>query len=541
MRRRRGQSVNLLHGLHWYWDLDSNPASIVDQHKGLSLGKAGTVNVSATGAPDGGPCINCGAGAGKYHAADVAKPFPYESGFTVNIWVYNTALSSTGNWYINHRSVGTGAARYYQIAYLTGNDNFRMSIPDASDTSRGTIGSTLELNSWYMLTAVDYGTYTEVWANGVKIAENRTALGARYTGTAAFAIGGPAWPFNNGMHRGLLAMAGQWNRPLNQSEMKSLYNRGRGRRYRSLGQLEPLGRRKHFIIPSAIPAAKPTARTVRRVRGTPTTGLQHGPFVRNPKAPSPLFESDLDLAYAGTHPQTAYAIDGSGRNNNGVLTGYTNPNTEGWRYSETLGRWTNRFLHPDGTNSSEHIQIPAIALGVEFSIALWVKRVAQTGSEDTIVSNNVPNNPRILFRFQGNTTQALIDLTDNSGNRIFSDAFSHGVTPTDWNHVAVVLSAGGNLKTYWNGIVKSDNTNASMGAVNLTTVFEVGKDNRITSRSLRGSVADVMMHPFALDSTLIKWLVDRTNRLYVPRTSKQFYAPLTTGWKRPLPTFFRPV
>jgi hypothetical protein len=75
----------------------------------------------------------------------------------------------------------------------------------------------------------------------------------KMTGTAAFAIGGHAWAgIGAGLeHRGLLAMAGQWNRPLNQAEMLALYNSGRGRRYETLSREEPsMGRRRVYFVPS---------------------------------------------------------------------------------------------------------------------------------------------------------------------------------------------------------------------------------------------------------------------------------------------------
>jgi hypothetical protein len=268
VRRRRGESVSLLHGLQWYWDLDTNPASIVDQHSGLSLAKVGTVNASAAGGPDGGPCIDCGTEAGKYRTADVAKPFPYESGFTLNIWVYNTAFSSAGNWYINHRDTLTTDTRHFQMTRSNSLAAVGTNIWDASGTSRrANSPSDLSLDRWYMVTSVDYGTYCETWLDGVKVAENRTALGAHNTGTAAFGIGGIAWENIMGAttdHRGLLAMAGQWNRPLNGRELWALYNSGRGRRYATLNREEPsIGARRVFYLPTGW---KPWLRTRQRHR-----------------------------------------------------------------------------------------------------------------------------------------------------------------------------------------------------------------------------------------------------------------------------------
>jgi hypothetical protein len=88
-----------------------------------------------------------------------------------------------------------------------------------------------------MLTLRDTGTTTEIWRNGVLAATSSTALGARDTAAAIFAIGG-AWhstidaPTN---HRGQLAMAGVWNEPLDAADITRLYNGGNGLRYADLG------------------------------------------------------------------------------------------------------------------------------------------------------------------------------------------------------------------------------------------------------------------------------------------------------------------
>jgi hypothetical protein len=72
-RRAVSEMSTLLTDLVWYWDLSSADATITDQHSGLSLSRVGTTITESTGGPDGGPCINFGAAAGKYRNASVAK------------------------------------------------------------------------------------------------------------------------------------------------------------------------------------------------------------------------------------------------------------------------------------------------------------------------------------------------------------------------------------------------------------------------------------------------------------------------------------
>jgi len=230
----------LLTDLVWYWDLSSADATITDQHSGLSLSRVGTTTTESTGGPDGGPCINFGAAAGKYRNASVAKTVSYDDGYTVNIWVRSTGSSGTGNWVIAHRGNApfTAGDRYFQCivrsSFDSGSD-LTQSI-DASDAVRSAFISQEPLNTWQMLTLRDTGTSTELYRNGILLATNTTSLGARYTGNAPFMIGGEwnATVASGTNHRGQLAMAGVWNEPLSQAAMTALYNGGNGRRYANL-------------------------------------------------------------------------------------------------------------------------------------------------------------------------------------------------------------------------------------------------------------------------------------------------------------------
>jgi len=229
----------LLTDLVWYWDLSSADATITDQHSSLALSRVGTTTTESTGGPDGGPCINFGAAAGKYRNASVAKTVSYDDGYTVNIWVRSTADPPAGeyNLGISHRNAGSPL--YFQAwvrATFSGFSGDRGFTFDDSGAVRGPGVSSFALNSWQMLTLRDTGTTTELYRNGVLVATSATALGTRSTAAAAFGIGGSSW--NSTMsavdHRGQLAMAGVWNEPLSQAAITALYNGGNGRRYADL-------------------------------------------------------------------------------------------------------------------------------------------------------------------------------------------------------------------------------------------------------------------------------------------------------------------
>jgi hypothetical protein len=228
----------LLTDLQWYWDLSSADATITDQHSGLALTRVGTTTTESTGGPDGGPCINFGAAAGKYRNASVAKTVSYDDGYTVNLWVRSTGTSSLANFIFSHRNE---IAPFYSqifvrssISGLTGDVGFTL---DNAGAFRSPGVSQEALNTWQMLTLRDTGTTTELYRNGSLVATSSTVLGARSTAAAAFAIGGTSWELNPTTflnHQGQLAMAGVWNEPLSQAAITALYNGGNGRRYADL-------------------------------------------------------------------------------------------------------------------------------------------------------------------------------------------------------------------------------------------------------------------------------------------------------------------
>jgi hypothetical protein len=232
--------MSLLAPLQWYWDLSSAGASIVDQHSGLSLSKIGTTTTDSTGGPDGGPCIDFGAAAGKYRNASVAKTVSYDDGYTVNIWVRSTGTSTIANFVCVHRAdpPSLPGGRYFQItarAVATQTDRAN-TFPD-SGASRIAFDAQAAENVWQMLTLRDTGSTSELYRNGVLVSSSATVIGTRSTTAAPFVIGGDWDPtvVADASHRGQLAMAGVWNEPLSQANITRLYNGGMGRRYADLG------------------------------------------------------------------------------------------------------------------------------------------------------------------------------------------------------------------------------------------------------------------------------------------------------------------
>jgi hypothetical protein len=230
---------SLLTNLLNYWDLDSGDATMVDKRGSDNLTEGGNVLTNATGAPDGGACSNFGNAAGYYFRTSFARKAAYDKSFAVNIWVYSTATSNTGNWVINHR--GTDSADVYWQLMARRNlvpvdDRFQIYLTDSTQTI--ITDDAESLNVWQMLTAVKTPTSVSLYRNGSLVASDsyNNGIENNTTTTQPFAIGAASWALSNTgfRHRGLLFAAGIWAEALDQDKITALYNSGKGIRYNAL-------------------------------------------------------------------------------------------------------------------------------------------------------------------------------------------------------------------------------------------------------------------------------------------------------------------
>lgn len=233
--RFAASTPDLLTGLQWYWDLDTAGATENDLHNGLALTKSGTVTVSSGGGPDGGDCIDVGSAAGCYANASVARTIDTAAGFSVSIWAYSTADSSTGNWLISHRD-STVTTAHWQIAARRSTNIDNANTWEATGTVRLASASETSANAWHMFTLVDDATSLRLYVDGVLAGTDATSLGARDSSARPFAIGAQSWSTGAaaGRHNGRLAMAGVWGVPLDTDQITALYNGGAGLRYAAL-------------------------------------------------------------------------------------------------------------------------------------------------------------------------------------------------------------------------------------------------------------------------------------------------------------------
>jgi hypothetical protein len=251
------------------------------------------------------------------------------------------------------------------------------------------------------------------------------------------------------------------------------------------------------------------------------------PLVENPDAPSDLFAAVLNGAYAGTKPGTERFVDAEWSNNNGVLTGYTNPATEGWAYSSELGRWVLSGKSVNATAVVPHSN----SLDLQTcSISCWVKRTGTFLNNDQIIGRPVSSAPvDVPYRLYLRDGHLAYGWFDNT-SKIAVDTGGISITTNQWFHYAGISFPTGGAwvpQIYRDGNL-IDTGDSGTPPIRTSSLFLLGEDGR---RYFNGQTADNLIYPFALDPDLIEWLADRTNRLYIPDTRQYFYAPLVTGWR----------
>jgi hypothetical protein len=226
--RRRGTNLNI--GLAHWWDLAASASSETDLVGSANVPRFGTVTTDASGAPDGGSCVDLGAAAGYYRISSADDLLNYSEDYSTNIWSNSSAYSSFGNWLINQRN--DTSQRKFQIRISSINSSVAM-FPNGNLTAA--LASTPATGAWIMSTLVVRGGSLEHWQNGALV-DTVALSGAVETGNAPFAIGAGSW--SPGLldirHRGRLFGAGMWSRALSAGEINELHNGGSGRRYASL-------------------------------------------------------------------------------------------------------------------------------------------------------------------------------------------------------------------------------------------------------------------------------------------------------------------
>jgi len=261
-------------------------------------------------------------------------------------------------------------------------------------------------------------------------------------------------------------------------------------------------------------------------------------LIWNPRAPSDLRQNVLDGAHACTHPGTSRYVDGSGLGNDGVLTGYTNPSTEGWAYSETLGQWGNEFAGNEDDRSIVIPDSPSLDLS-RFTVSAWVYARNPASETLRIVSQKVErfdpytdNRSNWSFLADNRVTK-LVHVYFGKGAALSAFA-QYNIADFPFNQWVLLTATYDQvrLRIYQNGIEKHSDAETAVPHVSAVDDIWIGR-GRYTQYYWDGMIASHLVYPFAIDPALIRWLSKRENKLYVQPTRKIFYAPTApaAGWK----------
>jgi len=164
---------------------------------------------------------------------------------SMNLWVYFTGFSPTGNWLFNKRG-NTDTDQEWQLVYNTATSRLNFTKKDrvnasTANQSIASPASPFALSTWYNITITDDGTKTlagmKMYINAVAQTTTDNSIGV-YTGMpnttsiarmgqASFAVNDPAFA-----HQGYLEDVSVWKgKVLSQAEITHIYNNGVGKTY----------------------------------------------------------------------------------------------------------------------------------------------------------------------------------------------------------------------------------------------------------------------------------------------------------------------
>jgi len=138
-----------------------------------------------------------------------------DSGGTINVWCYPTALPTTAGYLVS--AVGTNSDRFYMYHNPDGSFTIARGNPQISINP-----GIKQLNSWYNLTMTWTSTSVSGYLNGIQfgVTTPYTASGV----TSLFIIGGYTFPLGTYIFTGNIPQVSIYNRPLLSSEVLQNYN-----------------------------------------------------------------------------------------------------------------------------------------------------------------------------------------------------------------------------------------------------------------------------------------------------------------------------
>ena len=151
----------------------------------------------------------------------------------------------------------------------------------------------------------------------------------------------------------------------------------------------------------------------------------------------------------------------------------------------------------DNTNSQVTSSIPASTFHGDFSISMWVKRVA-TGSDDILAMQRDGNNDGVeLFFRSANTLRLSLDASDIETTTTFTDIGR-------WYHITVVQDdANNDQQIYIDGVLDTSGT-ADVSVNHDTANFTLGTSVDKTSDDFKGYMCNVGIWSGALTQPQVK-------------------------------------
>lgn len=259
-----------------------------------------------------------------------------------------------------------------------------------------------------------------------------------------------------------------------------------------------------------------------RRRAAPT-GLIHGPWRKNPKAPSSLWDGlVLDGAYAGLHPGTNRFVDGSGLENHGTLTNMDAASD--WVWSEEICRGGIRF--DSGSERIEVAKSDALKSSGELSISAWYTAdVNLAGQVIALYGRDIPTAEYGWYVGASGVFRLLARISSGSAADTMQTAENAYADDGTYRHVTAVWpGVGATAVLYANGVPSVTTTQSVVPQQYATLGLCIGNSANV-SRDWRGTISDMLIHSRPLLPAEIEWLADPAHRMYEPDTRRQCAFP----------------
>jgi len=211
-----------------------------NENMGLSPNGTGTDTSFVTGKINQAVRFNLvGAGSARVDIVDDDN-FSFTTGsgndvpFSISTWVYVSAFSTFGNWFINKRTATSGGDEWQLLAIPNGTIIFTKFDRTTNSITQqiNSLSSAITTGAWYHIVITDDGSKTyagmKIYINGSAVTTTDASSGT-YTGmpngTHSVSFGNASWsPSGNFLHNGYMDETNIYkNRVLTSTEVSALF------------------------------------------------------------------------------------------------------------------------------------------------------------------------------------------------------------------------------------------------------------------------------------------------------------------------------